>query len=529
MSALSIQPGVLEGQTLEGQTSGGDTPGSEFEVDCDVCIVGSGAGGAVCARTLAKAGLHVVVLEEGGYFTKERFRMLEEETYTRLYQEGTQRATKDLSVGIYQGRAVGGGTVVNWTTCFRTPEHVLEHWRARYDVKGFDAASLAPYFDSIEADLGITQVSPAVMNRNNRLLYDGCNKLGFHVDTVKRNVVACAHTGYCGMGCPIDAKRSMLVSFLPDAMDHGATVISRCRVNRFAHDGKRVTAAECSLVHADGRSDSGAQLRVRAKRFVLSAGAINSPAILLRSNAPDESGMLGRRTFLHPVMLSAGIYDEPVNGFYGAPQSAASHHFADRGDEVGYFLEAVPVHPGLAASALPGFGSHHRTVMKLLPFVAAHIAISIDGFHEDVPGGQVSLDDDGRPVLDYKVAPKVWAAFRHAQKELARVQFATGARRVATGHDPLRFMRSVDDIGLIDSLPFEANRLFSASAHQMGGCMMSDDAKRGVVRSDDLRHHSLENLHVVDGSVFPTSLGVNPQESIYGLASLIANRITALS
>ncbi len=517
MSAQEPAAGVIEGQTLT----------SDTELTADVCIIGSGPGGSVAADTLQGAGLKVVILEEGGYFTAERFRMREEDCYVQLYQEGAGRTTKDLSVAVFQGRAVGGGSVVNWTTCFRTPEHVVDHWRQKHDVSGFAYADLGPHWDVVEERLGVAEIPFDAINQNNRKLWDGLTALGFEASLLKRNVRGCAHTGYCGFGCPINAKQSMLVTYLPDAMNKGATLVSRCRVDRLVSEGGEVVAAEGTLLDALGTRPMGPSLRVRAKRFLVSGGAINTPALLLRSGLPDPHERVGLRTFLHPVVVSLADYDEPIRGFYGAPQSVSSHHFARRGDEVGFFLEAAPIHPSLGALFVPGFGISHRRHIERLPHIGGHLAIAIDGFHDDVEGGRTVLRPSGGPLLDYTAQPRTYAALREAQKVLARVQLASGANKVMTIHERPAVMRSEKDLALLDELDFSPVVTPLSSAHQMGGAGMSDDPRRGVVRSEDLRHHHVNNLHVVDGSVFPTSLGVNPQESIYGLSRLISTRLAS--
>lgn len=514
---MKLQPGLTEGQTLE----------RDADLDADVCIVGSGAGGAVTADALAAAGLEVLLVEEGGYFTRERFRMREAECYPHLYQESAQRTSKDLSVAIYQGRAVGGTTVVNWTTCFRTPDETIERWNAHHGVAEVDSDALRPWFERAEARLHIQKIPLEEVNLNNRLLWDGCRALGFGVDTLHRNTYGCIRSGYCGMGCPIDAKQSMLVTYLPDAMRNGATVLSRCRVDRLVYEGRRVARLEGTLLDAAGLEPTGVKVTVRAKHFILSAGAIGSPALLLRSGTPDPHQRIGRRTFLHPVVVSAAFYDERIDGYYGAPQGVASHHHARRGDEVGFFLEAAPVYPLLMATALPVFGQRHRDLMHRLPHLAAHIALAVDGHHEGEEGGTVSVLASGRPQLDYVVSPKIWAAFREAQKVMARIQLAaeTKPREILTIHpDPL-VIRSEADIARIDEMPYGACRVGVFSAHQMGGCGMSDDPALGVVRSEDGKVHGTDNLHVIDGSLFPTSCGVNPQLSIYGLAGLLSSRL----
>lgn len=490
-----------------------------------VCIIGSGAGGAVTASMLAAAGLDVLVLEEGGHYTHKDFRMQEAEAYPTLYQESAARVTADLAVTILQGRAVGGTTVVNWTTCFRTPTKVLDHWRVNHAVQGLTTRELDPHWEAVEARLHIHKVPEAEMNRNNRLLFDGCRQNGWQVETTHRNVLECRQSGYCGMGCPVDAKQSMLVTYLPDAVQKGATVLSRCRVDRLKVDGRTVTEAHCSALDAPGIRPTGVNITVKARYFILSAGAIGSPSVLLRSGL--EGDVAGRRTFLHPVVASSGVYELPVLASYGAPQSAASHHFVDRGDKTGFVLEAAPLHPVLMSTALSGLGPDHHANMQKFPYVAPHLSLTVDGFFPDETGGTVKIRPSGAPVLDYAMPPRVQEAMREGQKRLAEEQFASGAQLVITGHEPAMVLRSAKDIALLNGASFAPGDVFMASAHVMGGCPMGEDPKRAVVRCEDLRAHRYDNLHVVDGSVFPTSLGVNPQLSIYGLAHLAASRLVS--
>jgi len=496
---------------------------ADLALSADVCVIGTGAGGAVTAATLAEAGHDVLMLEEGGYYTSDDFTARERDA-TKLYQEGMQRTTADLGITILQGRAVGGTTVVNWTTSFRTPEDVVAHWKEKHHVGGFAYADLVPHWDWIERRLGIAKVDVDAMNPNNRTLYDGCKALEWQVDTLRRNVHKCVQLGMCSLGCPMNAKRSMLVTLVPDAIDAGARLVFRARADRFETAGGEVGLLRGTLLDASGRTPTGKTFTVKAKRFVVSGGAINSPALLLRSGI-DDGGRMGRRTFLHPVIGSGGLYSEPIRSYTGAPQSAASHHFAHRDDEVGFFLEVAPWYPVTTGTALAGFGKEHFDGMKKLENLALHLAIAIDGFHDDVDGGTVSLRPSGMPLLTYPIPDRLWRAFRFAQKRLAEVQFASGAKTVLTLHDPPLALASVRDLDRVDSRPYEVGRLPVFTAHQMGGCAMGDDAQTSIVRSEDLRHHTLTNLHVIDGSVFPTSLGVNPQESIYGLSRLMATRL----
>lgn len=499
----------------------GGTLADGTTLKADVCVIGSGAGGAVVAAELAAAGFEVLVVEEGGHHTRADFKMREDINYPMLYQESGSRATKDLGITILQGRAVGGSTVVNYTTCFRTPAYVYDHWKKAHAVGEITVEELKPHWDALYRRLNIEQIPYDETNRNNRTLYDGCKKLGLSVETTFRNVKRCMKSGYCGMGCPVDAKQSMLITYLPDAVAHGARVVSRCRVDKLVVEGGAVQRAEISTIGDDGYNASGKQLTVAARRFVIAAGGIGSPSILIRSGL--GGGMVGRRTWLHPVAGVAAFYKDPIEPYYGAPQSVASHAHAERGDKMGLFYEAAPMHPMLASVATPGFGALHHERMKLLPYLAAHIALGIDGFHPSEEGGTVGVRPSGAPVLDYKKGPRLFEAMREGLRWLARVNFAAGAYEVVTGDTPVLVLKGERDLARLDDFPVERQTLFSA--HVMGGCAMGDDPKTSVVRSKDLRHHTVENLHVVDGSVFPTSVGVNPQVSIYGVAHLVSSRL----
>ena len=501
----------------------GDQIGRDHVLTPDVCVVGSGPGGAIMASRLADAGAEVVVLEEGGYHTKADFDMQEATAYPRLYQDRGNRATADLSIVILQGRAVGGGTVVNWTTSFRTPDDVLALWREKEGAE-LTPEALRPHFAEVEKRLGITKVDLDDVNPNNRALYDGCKKMGWSVDTIKRNVRECLRTGYCGMGCPIDAKQSATLTYLPDAVARGATIYANCRVRRIEWDGTRAQAVVGEILHPGTQRQTGRIVRVEPRELVLSCGALNTPALLLRSGLAQ--GPVGKKTWLHPTVAMLAIYRDNIEGYYGAPQSVASHHFAHREPHAGFFMEAAPIHPMLAGLAFPGIGAQLTGQMGMLPNVAVAIALMIDGFGEGEEGGTVSLRSDGAPKIDYPFGPRHIECFRAGMRTLAQAHLANGALRVSSLHMPAIVLRSEKDLAALETATFGPNRCAVFTAHQMGGCRMGADPARSVVRPD-LRHHFIDNPWVADGSVFPTSLGVNPMESIYGVSSWAAQNVRA--
>jgi len=498
--------------------SGFIRPGAEVSSDveeaCDVCIVGSGAGGAVLAAGLVAQGLDVVMLEAGGAFTHEDFDLHEKSAYPAMYQDRGTRATADLAISILQGRTVGGSTTVNWTTCYRTPERILTHWEREHGIEGLDADTLRPHFEAVEERLHIHKWPEGMANANNRVVLRGARALGWEADTTRRNVKGCANSGFCGMGCPVDGKQAMHVTYLRDAVAGGLRLYADTEARRVVVEGGRAVRVDASVLGRSDSRDTGRRVVVRPKAVALCGGAINSPALLLRSGL-DLGGRVGRRTFLHPVVGMAGLFEERIEGFYGAPQSAASHHFIERGtDKVGFFLEAAPVHPMLIALGTGGFGAAHAAFMEKLPHAAALLALCVDGLVPGDDGGTVSLRSDGRIRVDYPVRPALEEGFRAAHRALAELALAAGASEAISMHADPVFMASTSDLARLDAAPYGAHAHGIFTAHQMGGCGMGAD---GVVDAEH-RLRGVGNLFVVDGSVLPTALGVNPSQTIYGLA-----------
>lgn len=516
------------------QTESMNTPrvihGNQLEQDqtlgADVVVIGTGAGGGVTAEILAKAGLNVVMLEEGGYYTAEDFHMLEAEAYPTLYYDVAGRRTKDKGILILQGRAVGGSTTVNWTSCFRTPPETLAHWTNVHGLKGFTPEEMAPWFALMEKRLNVAPWQG--MNPNNDVLYRGAKKLGWHADAINRNVKACRNLGYCGTGCPVDAKLSMLVTTIPSALNHGGRLVTRMRAQTLDIKGDRVAAVNAIALDDRGADPTGVIMRVEAPYVVLAGGGINTPALLLRSKAPDPYGRAGKRTFLHVVNASGAFMPEKVNPFDGAPQSAYSNQFIYRDGvtgKIGYKLEVAPQHPVLASTIFSRFGRPHADFMASLPHFHAMIALLRDGFNEDSQGAVVSIAGDGSPVIDYPVNGYLWEGVRHAYLSMAECQFAAGAKQVAPAHTDAGMYRFWSEAkAAIAALPLKALHAQLFSAHVMGGCAMGEDPRRSVASSQG-KHHQVANLWIIDGSTFPTSIGANPSLSIYAMAARQASAL----
>jgi choline dehydrogenase-like flavoprotein len=522
-----IRDGLARGWKVMGGPRG---PVPE-RITCDVAIIGSGAGAGVTAELLTKAGLQVVIIEEGPLKSSSDFHQKESEAYPSLYQESAARKTEDKAINILQGRCVGGSTTVNWTSSFRTPASTLKFWQDKFGLEGYNVEALAPYFAQAEQRLNITPwlVPP---NENNDLLRRGAAKLGIPASAISRNVKGCWNLGSCGLGCPTNAKQSMLVTTIPAALDMGAQLLVETRAESFELANGKVTALVCRSSRSSEQKAALAQvvhgqvaIKIIAKHYVLAGGAINSPAVLLRSGAPDPYGVLGARTFLHPVVMSSSVFEQKVEAWSGAPQTIYSDHFLDTqaiDGPIGYKLEAPPLHPVIFASTVPGFGQGQHDLLKSFPHNHTLLALLRDGFHDESRGGQVKLRSDGSAVLDYSLTPYIMEGGRQALLSMMEIQFAAGAKQVLPLHEmaqPYTSWAQARDA--VNALPMKPMLTRVVSAHVMGGCGLAGAERQGVTRPDGV-HWQLENLSIHDGSLFPTSIGANPQLSIYGAVNRLA-------
>lgn len=523
-----VQDPIREGLKRGWKVLGGALGPAPEKIVCDVAIVGSGAGAGITAELLARAGLQVVMIEEGPLKSSSDFRQKESDAYPQLYQESAARKTEDKAINILQGRCVGGSTTVNWTSSFRTPAPTLQFWQDRFGLADYSVEALAPYFTQAEQRLNILPWLTAP-NENNDLLRRGAARLGIQAAAISRNVKGCWNLGSCGLGCPTNAKQSMLVTTIPAALDRGAQLLTEMRVERFELANGKVTALYCRPVMQNGAPapavSAQTATKIIAKHYVLAGGAINSPAVLLRSNAPDPHGLLGTRTFLHPVVMSSGVFEQKVEAWSGAPQTIYTDHFLDTqaiDGPMGYKLEAPPLHPIIFASTVPGFGQSQQALLESFPHNHTLLALMRDGFHDQSRGGKVKLRGDGSAVLDYPLTDYVMDGARRALLSMMEIQFAAGARQVLPLHEMAQPYTSWGEArDAVNTLPMKPLLTKVVSAHVMGGCGLGGEEKRGVTRPDGV-HWQLDNLSVHDGSIFPTSIGANPQLSIYGTVNRLA-------
>jgi choline dehydrogenase-like flavoprotein len=497
------------------------------QIQVDVAIIGSGAGGGITAEICAKAGLRVLIIEEGPLKSSKDFKMLESDAYSSMYQESAARKTADKAINILQGRTVGGSTTVNWTSSLRTPADTLIFWQDQFALKNLTTDSMTTWFEQAERRLNIAPWE-ALNNENNAILRRSAEAKKISWGVMPRNVNNCWDLGYCGMGCPTNAKQSMLVSTIPTALEFGAELIASLRAHSFKISQSRIKTLRCQIMNPDGIFQSGKELEVIAKHFVLAGGSINSPALLLRSNAIDPFSKLGKRTFLHPTVISAAMMEHPVQANNGAPQTIYSNHYLQINPidgPIGFKIETPPLHPVMFSSILPGFAKKHRDLMRHFSKTHMQFALLRDGFNSASKGGQVRLNNDDSPVLDYKITPELWDAARRALIAMAELQHTAKPQFTLPIHEFANPAKNIDDaLKQIKSLEMKPLAMKVISTHVMGGCAMAGEEKWGVTQPNG-RHWQIENLSIHDGSLFPTSVGTNPQLSIYALTNKFSQEL----
>ena len=488
-------------------------------LECDAVVIGSGAGGGVVAGELAMAGKSVVVLEKGGYNSESDFTYQEAQATPELYLKRGLLSTKDLSMFILAGSTLGGGTIVNWNTSFRTPDDVLEEWARTSGLSDFTGQALQDSFAAVEQRMQVNTEN-SQHNTQNQLLFDGSVALGYHAGVIRRNAVGCEQRcGACGFGCRYGCKQSTMKTYLQDAYDNGARIIVRCSVDKvLIEDGKAVGVEANAL---DVESGKTFKVTVRAKVVVLAAGTINSPAVLLRSEV--ENKHIGKHLKLHPVSVVSGVYPEKVYPWKGVMQSAYNDEFSHLHENYGYKLEVAPAHPGLIGLTTPWYGPReYRESMLDAPNLATIIVLT-----RDKGEGTVTTDRDGEPVIDYTTSAYDRQHLLHGLRTSARVHFAAGAKAVVSLQNKKnRVDRFADGtVSLRDLSDFDArlerygmgpNRMMMFSAHQMGTCRMGVDPKTSVT-DEHGEVHGVKGLFVCDGSLFPAASGVNPMLSIMAL------------
>ncbi|HSJ96410.1 MAG TPA: GMC family oxidoreductase, partial [Myxococcota bacterium] len=493
----------------------------DLALRAEVCVIGSGAGGAVAAAELAAAGRDVVLLEAGPHWTSRDFTQREDEMLPRLFEEAGMRQTADGAITVLQGRCVGGSTVHNLCYCFRTPDPILALWREEHALPELTPAALEPSFRRVEAGLKVKPIREDEVNALNRIVRRGTEALGWSGLLSQHNRENCVQAGYCILGCNYDAKQSMLVSYVPRADAAGARIWSDAQVEGIEAGGGRVRRVHARAVDERGRP--GLRLVVEAPVVVLSAGAVATPDLLLRSRIANRSGLVGRGLHLHPSVMVAGLFDEPIHAYRGIPQSWYVDEFIDleRDPRSGYVLMPIAGFPALTGTQLPGFGRDHYRWMRQF----AHTAGLLVLLHDRSEGSVTSGSSLARPQLRYALERDDERLIAEGLAHCCELLLAAGAREVLVPYlDAPLVVRPGDDLRIVARRGAAAGAIPIASTHPQSTCRMGGDPSRSVVGAWG-ECHELAGLFVADMSVFPTSLGAPPQITTAALADRTAHHV----
>ena len=473
-------------------------------LEADVVIVGSGAGGGPVARALASEGYAVVVVEEGGYFSRGDF-------HGRAWERGLTMQRQRALVGntfiaMPTGVTVGGSTTVNSGTCLRTPAEVLRRWRFEDGLTGLDPEVMEPFFAKVEAALEVGVPSASVLGGSARVVARGASALGWSHGPLARNAPGCDGQGLCCFGCPTDAKRSTNVSYLPAAMRAGAVLAHHCRVEEVLLAGGRAVG-----VVARAMGGRGARVRVLAKTVVLSGGSVGTPLMLLRQGLANRSGQVGRNLTVHPASNAWGEFDERIAGWEGIPQSYGVDEFTPEGIR----FEGAFVPLDVAAATLSSVGPDWTDFVDRFDHMACF------GFMvAETSRGRVALGPDRGALLTYRMNDVDRRKILRGHGLLARLLLAGGAGVVRSGVRGWETFRSVADVERFEReapSSVAAHQLELAAFHPLGSCRMGADPSRSVVGPTH-ETHDVPGLFVVDGSCVNGPLGVNPQVTIMALA-----------
>ena len=498
-------------------------------IEADLCVIGSGAGGSSAATVAAEAGLRVVVLEAGAFVPPESMTQREEEMLPQLLKANGGQTSADRAVKIHQGRAVGGSTVHNINLCGRIPEPIRREWTRDHGLSHLPADRWEALYTRVEAMLGVSAVPEELWNRHNRLLGVGAAALGWRHGGLKHNRTGCVGSGFCLLGCAYDAKNNAVKVLMPRLVAAGGQVVSRCQAVRIEHRKGHVSGVSAVALDPVHRRPLG-EVTIRAPRVCVSASATGTAALLIRSKVPDPSGKTGRTLRIHPAPVAAGEFADPVRAWEGIPQTvectehlnfAAAHpETGPPPTEPGNRTWIVPAfaHPVGTATMVPGLGSAHRELMQSYE----RLAVFTPMIHDQTAGRVRPLGDLGLRI-DYEPNEADRREIAFGLVASAKLLFAAGARKVLVPAGGLRELTPSDDLDALQA-EIAADPPELTAVHPMSSAPMGDDPERAPVGSDG-KHHHLAGLWVADGSLFPTSIGVPPQVSIYAMGLHVGDAI----
>jgi choline dehydrogenase-like flavoprotein len=470
----------------------------------------------------AEAGVRTLVVEGGEYLTSKDMSQREEQMFPKLLQDGGSQTSADRAVKIHQGRGVGGSTLHNLNLIKRIPDAIRAEWTHTRGLSHLPASRWTALYDELEQLLRVSAVPREQWNRHNQLLEKACSELGWKGGGLSHNRSGCLNSGFCEVGCRYNAKNNAFKVMLPRLLAAGGEVLSNCLAVRVVHEGGAARGVEAVAIDPVTRQVLG-EVEITAKRVCLSASATGTAALLLRSDVRDPSGETGNTLRIHPAVIAAGDFEEPVKAWEGIPQTYECTEFLELDKPDGHRVWVLPAfaHPVGTATMIPGHGATHRALMERY----AHLGVLTAMIHDLTPGkvrpkGKLGLSIEYWPdeADRAELSLGLWAS--------AKALFAAGAKRVLIPSRVPRVLEPGDDLEWLKTMPIEKGELDVVAVHPMSSVPMGDDPQRAPVGSDG-KHHHLQNLWVADGSLFPSSIGVPPQLSIYAMGLHVGRSLAA--
>jgi choline dehydrogenase-like flavoprotein len=488
------------------------------DLECDVVVIGTGAGGAVVGKHLADQGLAVVFVEEGEHYRRNDFPGTLVGTIEHLYRNTITLGNAPLPIP--QGRLVGGSTAVNGGSSFRPPRWVTDRWCEEFGSDEFSSDALEPYFEKTESILEVAPAEARYAGPLHEVFSRGADALGWHHSLMRRNAPGCRGEGFCDHGCQSDARRSTNIAYLPPALEKGAFLLYGLRADKLLTEGNRATGIEAIALNRDrsiARTQSGKQkrIRVRARAVILAGGSLSSPLFLLSQGLGNSSGQVGQNLTFHPSGPVTGLFDEVLDCGSYIPQADFSTEFLEQG----ILLLAAGPDFQTTAPLLPFFGRALTDILEKQKQLAG-----IGYLLADDARGRIRLGPGGKPITTYNLTGVDLKRARLGIAACARLLLAAGAKEVYPGvSKPMRFT-SERDVAIFESQKLSPGDLILTSYHPLGSCRMSRNPRLGVVDTNH-QSHDVSGLFVVDGSTVSGPLGVNPQITIMGLATRAAEKI----
>jgi choline dehydrogenase-like flavoprotein len=480
-------------------------------IECEICIIGSGAAGCVLAYELSKSGKKIVMMEKGRHYSIDWIKKMQNDEHEllRLWKNRGIFTSRNYSVNIAQGQCVGGSTMINYGICFKIPDAVFTNWQQNHKVS-ISKDQLEDAYERVKQMTHIRKIDPTDAGMSHVKLKEGCDVLGYSSDWMSK----CYN--------PDQGKQSAYVTYLQKANFNNIELYANCSAKKILVEKKRAVG-----VIADFKGDQYDEpkpLRIHAKRVILSAGPIASSELLLQCNLSNSNGHVGKHLCVHPSSSVVAEFDEELQGDDGYPMAYYCDEFSIRKrGKPGFVIESVFVPPSQYAIITPSYGRKNRE-LYLSKYNHAAMAGVLVHDEPDEPKGTVTLNWQKDAIVDYELSKVDQKKMTEGLKEAARIYLKAGANRIITGHIEKTVIFKEEDLELIDKRGAGLGALLMASAHPQGGNRMGEDKSASVVNSY-CESHEIENLFICDASVFPTAVGVNPQYTVMAIATLTADYI----